>query len=119
VSTQEYKYPPQIYYIAYSLFVSFSLYYLVVLTNIFNIFKRNSVVSFVGKSTMWIYLWHWFVLYLYKEYGFHFSTIFKYLFVFSLSVFITYIQFNFIVLIQRTFRIQDSYRKYMNKIFIG
>jgi len=61
VPTQQYKYPPRVYYLSYSLFALLSLYLLLNNTapKIFN----NSIHSFVSSSSIWIYLWH--ILFIY------------------------------------------------------
>lgn len=56
--TQIMKYPPTIYYISYSLFVSFLL---------LSVFKRLNlknfrIIEFCSRSSLWIYLWHIFLL---------------------------------------------------------
>ncbi len=66
--TQEYKYPPQLYYISYAVSISIVLYLIV------DYGSRKSWVSglkiqpilnliiFLSSSSMWIYLWHIFWL---------------------------------------------------------
>ena len=64
IQTQEYKYPPRIYYISYSILVSLLLYILLD-EQILKIFD-NKIVHFISKSSMWIYLWHVLFLYLWS-----------------------------------------------------
>lgn len=57
VSTQQYKYPPQLYYISYGVMVTLILY------EIFSIKKfervvNNKVVAWFSKNSLWLYLWH-------------------------------------------------------------
>lgn len=57
VITGKYKYPPKIYYLSYTLGVSFAL--IEIFKNFH--FKRcwlTSYVVFLSKSSLWFYLWH-------------------------------------------------------------
>lgn len=60
--TQSYKYPPTAYYISYAMFASTFLYW-VSQTKIFSLIPGKSFISFLGRSSLWIYLWHIFILY--------------------------------------------------------
>jgi Acyltransferase family len=66
--TQEYKYPPQLYYLSYAVSISIFLYLLVdrlVRNNLFSGLKIQPLVNgiiFLSSSSMWIYLWHIFWL---------------------------------------------------------
>ncbi|MGX7099288.1 acyltransferase family protein [Globicatella sanguinis] len=68
-----YKYPPQNYYLAYALGVSFLLY------SIFNKFSfrlnnmnnMNNLFIWISKNSFDIYLWHILALYLLKELEFN------------------------------------------------
>ena len=67
VYTQPFKYPPTTYYFAYSMTASIFAYYFV---TSFNVRIQNlKIIQFIGKSTLWIYLWHWFFLKLYISMG--------------------------------------------------
>lgn len=60
ITSNQFKYPPEIYYISYGLTLSLSLFYFFYKTkcgNKFNKIKCN-ILTFVGSHTMWIYLWH-------------------------------------------------------------
>lgn len=66
VLTQEFKYPPLLYYISYAMFVSVSLYLIskqISLPN--NPFIRNKI-AFISDSTMWIYLWHTYFIFIWR-----------------------------------------------------
>lgn len=65
IRTQDYKYPPQLYYLSYALFISMFLYLL------FDRLQKtqklpnryvNQFVVFISSSSLWIYLWHIFFL---------------------------------------------------------
>ncbi|NEP91195.1 MAG: acyltransferase [Okeania sp. SIO2C2] len=112
---QKYKYPPRIYYIAYSLVIWASLY--LSLTEFLELDKIDDsnplkynfarLFVFISSSTMWIYLWHILVLH-YWSIVLHLfqipnSTFLSFTIVFSLSVIITALQ-KFLIanLIRRT-----------------
>ncbi|QNF32104.1 acyltransferase family protein [Adhaeribacter swui] len=57
LAVQAFKYPPQLYYISYGVFVSLLLYQLLdysVFKNLFN----NQLVLFLSKTSAWVYFWH-------------------------------------------------------------
>jgi fucose 4-O-acetylase-like acetyltransferase len=66
--TQEYKYPPQLYYISYAISISIFLYLLVdylARQNLFSGSQKQPILDFIvflSSSSMWIYLWHIFWL---------------------------------------------------------
>ncbi len=94
--TQNYKYPPQIYYISYGLFVSFLL--LILLENRFlNKIFGNKVFTYIARNSLWIYLWHIIPVYIIKYFGdtlslVNYNCTTKFIFVFSISFLLTYIQ---------------------------
>ena len=65
VPTYIFKYPPRLYYMSYAIFASLSLF-AIFNQKILNFIpdKMNKIILFVGSSTMWIYLWHILLLYL-------------------------------------------------------
>ena len=59
VPTQEFKYPPSIYYLSYALGVSLLLW--MVSDNILVLVKQLNIynpIMFIAQNTIWIYLWH-------------------------------------------------------------
>lgn len=62
VYTYLYKYPPRIYYLSYAILMSFLALEITRKLKIKNEIIYNGI-SFVGKHSMWIYLWH--ILYLF------------------------------------------------------
>ncbi|MFZ5940867.1 MAG: acyltransferase family protein [Bacteroidota bacterium] len=94
VQTQVYKYPPRLYYIAYS-FIAIHIIYLFrhQLTSLFN---RKAIVWLSSKS-LWIYLWHILAYYLWdvitggRTYGLGISIVGS-VFLLFFSVLLTYIQ---------------------------
>lgn len=115
--TQQFKYPPLLYYVSYAISASLLIFYLTTYTNTFNLVKKNRLVLFIGKSTMWIYLWHWLCLKLYNILNFDFFIFGKYIFVFSLATTIAYLQFKFIIFLQNSIYFKRF--SYIRKIFIG
>ena len=62
VATQNFKYPPRLYYLTYAMTVSLLLY-LLSQTKIFTRIFNNRVILFIGSYSLWIYLWQ--ILFLY------------------------------------------------------
>lgn len=64
VKISDYKYPPRMYYLSYGIGISLILYYLFERKNLFNIKEKlnNKLITFIGRHTMWIYLWQIFYL---------------------------------------------------------
>ena len=57
VPTQDFKYPPRIYWISYAVGVSYLL--MLVCEHLEPCFLfDNFVIRFIGRNTLWIYLWH-------------------------------------------------------------
>jgi hypothetical protein len=59
VPTQNFKYPPQIYYLSYAIFVSIVTW--ILSKNLSIILERlhlSSAIQFVARNSLWIYLWH-------------------------------------------------------------
>jgi len=63
VPTQRYKYPPTFYYLSYAVGVSLAVSGIVELLHIDSIFLGR-LLAWIGKRSMWTYLWHIFILYL-------------------------------------------------------
>jgi fucose 4-O-acetylase-like acetyltransferase len=62
VRTQAYKYPPSIYYLSYALGISLFLYGMVEYSRVaYTCLGR--ILQWIGRRTIWIYLWHISVLY--------------------------------------------------------
>jgi peptidoglycan/LPS O-acetylase OafA/YrhL len=62
VDTQLYKYPPRLYYLSYAIFVSLLLWIVFSYIEIKNRIAL-ALILFLSSSSLWIYLWHWFILY--------------------------------------------------------
>lgn len=97
--TQLYKYPPRLYYLSYSVFVSLLLYLLLSVKPLKIL--SNNMILFISSPSMWIYLWHiWFIFV--WEYSVKFrptwanSFLLMFLFLFGLASITTYIQINLV-----------------------
>ncbi len=115
VQTQLYKYPPRPYYLLYAMMISILLYHL---SENFSI-PLTKFVQFIGSSTLWIYLWHWFVMRLYNHFQFNFHYIINYLVVYTLSVFIVYIQYRIVLIFIEKSSISNKSKKFVRKILTG
>ena len=63
VPTNDFKYPARLYYLSYAFAVV-----LILMPNLQNArLRENRVISFVSKSSLWIYLWHILILYVVKS----------------------------------------------------
>lgn len=80
---QSYKYPPTLYYIAYSIVVMLVLYHAV---NLFML-RRNvwPIILIISSNTIWIYLWHIPVVEYFYRYNNETNFFLKYLVVFFVS----------------------------------
>ena len=63
ISNENFKYPPQSYYVSYGIFMSMLVYFLVDKFSVkYNLLERDNflirLVVFIGSSSLWIYLWH-------------------------------------------------------------
>ena len=91
---QQNKYPPQIYYLSYGLFMSLMLNLLFNIKFVATIFN-NEFVRFLSKSSAWLYFWHIIPVYIIQFYGTSIPIISKYsltrfLFILLIAVFITF-----------------------------
>lgn len=97
--TQTFKYPPEGYYLSYALTISLILLYLSRYTKIFTVFMNNKLVAFIGSSTFWIYLWHWYYLKLYYLYHINTNYLIQFLLILLLTLATVYIQKNMLFLL--------------------
>ncbi len=92
ISTQQFKYPPSIYYLSYAIFFT-----LILLLNINSIksmldfLKLTKISLFIAKNSIWVYLWH-IPLVLFIEANF----IIKFIIAMVISTLITYTQINIV-----------------------
>lgn len=94
VQTQNFKYPPRIYYFSYSLF-SIHIIYLIALK--YEKLFKNNFISWLSSNSLWIYLWHIYALYIIKyihilDNDNSFNFIIKFMFIMLFSISFTYLQ---------------------------
>jgi fucose 4-O-acetylase-like acetyltransferase len=117
VLTQNYKYPPQLYYLSYSLFASIWLYLVAdyICSKYLILFKKLSLdklISFLSNSSLWIYLWHIFFLYYWKFFAKQLSLnpnkLPEFAIVFALAVLTVYLQKKIIVLLLKKLCLKEK-----------
>lgn len=101
VETGEYKYPPRLYYLAYSLGVSI---WLMLGKNVFQYIDArikvlHAVVSVLSEHSLWFYLWH--ILFLQIGKRLIYNSFIYYLFVVGMCFLIIALQNNIIELCER------------------
>ncbi len=89
--TPTYKYPPRSYFIVYGLFASMLLWSL---RSFLKPMTNNKVILFIGRNTIWIYLWH--IVYVSLANIFLDSWIIKYFMVCLLAIITYMIQYSII-----------------------
>lgn len=117
--TQKFKYPPEGYYFSYALLVSIFLFYVSKFTKAFNAISQNKFIIFVGSSTFWIYLWHWYFLKLYYSHNFDLHYIIKFLVIFLLTVALVFLQNKVLLYILNKFSFKQKTKKIFITIFTG
>jgi peptidoglycan/LPS O-acetylase OafA/YrhL len=95
-STQDFKYPPTLYYVSYGIFVSLLMYLLLDISKIKNFFT-NKFVMYVSQSSLWLYFWHIIPIYLLKLFGSNLQIvsgnfITRFLFIIIVALILTYVQ---------------------------
>jgi peptidoglycan/LPS O-acetylase OafA/YrhL len=65
VATQNFKYPPTIYYLSYAFFALTMVYLIMTKVNIVNKHIINRV-TWLSSNSLWIYLWHIFAFYVWQ-----------------------------------------------------
>ena len=119
VDTDTYKFPARIYYVSYALLASMMFLYLLKFSNAFNFVKSNRFVRFIGRSTLWIYLWHYFFIKVYHKLHLKNSIVLEYIVIFSVSAAFVYLQTRFVFFLNQ--RLNGGVRdgNLMVKIFTG
>jgi len=93
--TQNYKYPPQLYYISYGMFISLFLY-IVLDVKVIRSICSNKLVMFISQNSIWLYFWHIIFIYLLKFSDKEIQPLFnnfiaRFAFIFTLALVVTYI----------------------------
>jgi len=88
ITTQPYKYPPQSYYLSYALFISILAWMASGrITQLLGQVNLLPAILFVGRNSIWIYLWHIPFIQIIKL-----PVSLRYIAVFSIAVAITFLQ---------------------------
>ncbi|MFN6569575.1 MAG: hypothetical protein RMY31_020620 [Dendronalium sp. ChiSLP03b] len=115
-----YKYPPQLYYTSYALGVSLILYYVV--AQFSDKITRNKVLSkffiFTGSNTLWIYLWHTFVLNCLKLAKINLNFVVAFFVVVSSAIAITHIQRKIVGLSIKNLDINPGQTELLKVLFL-
>ena len=94
VGTQEFKYPPRLYYMAFAFAVIILLWLTRDgITSFFKRIKLSQCFAWIGSHTIWIYFWHIIALNLVRG---HFTWTVKFLIVFTAASLVTLLQ-NYLV----------------------
>lgn len=112
IPTQEFKYPPSLYYLSYALFVSSSLWFYLNLSNISLI--RANLINFISKYSMWIYLWH--IVFIKSI---HCSAFIKFILVYTFAIVVAWLQLLFINYLISKLKPNGKAAKNLKLIFIG
>lgn len=117
VSLQDYKYPPQFYYISYG-FMSVSVLWLlrIKIVNLLNRLKLLTACVFVGQHTIWCYFWH--IFFVWIVVGRISSSFIRFLIVFLGAILMVYLQHLLLNIVLPS--IKDEYlKKKIQVIFNG
>ncbi len=87
----EFKYPPKLYYISYSLFASYLLFALFEKFEFKNM-NVKKIIVFISKSSLWIYLWHILYVYFVKNFIENANWFIQYIIVLFAAILTAYIQ---------------------------
>ena len=101
---QNYKYPPNSYYIIYGIFMSVLLYYIkYVLPGRAEIFFSSKQIMFIGSNTIWIYLYHIPLIQITTFLNVKIWYL-QFLIVYLLAIMITYIQVSIVKMIENKYK---------------
>lgn len=113
--TFNYKYPPSLFYLSYSIFVSSFLWVMADrLCKGHFYFKSNSVLGFISSNSIWIYLWH---IPLVKV--IHYDYWIKYFLVFSIAAIVCCVQIYLVDVFIRKFIVNQRLARNIKIIFTG
>lgn len=115
VPTQEFKFPPSIYYFSYALAVSCLIW--INSERIYHFVESMQIKAglyYVAQNSIWIYLWHIpFVRFIHTHY------LLKYILVFTAATILTYIQTSIIHYILMPRMPNEKSRRNLKAIFTG
>jgi fucose 4-O-acetylase-like acetyltransferase len=119
-ASHSYKYPPQLYYVSFALGVSLLLYYVV--DKFSERIAGNKALSkffiFTGGNTLWIYLWHTFVLNCLKLARINLNFVVAFFVVVSSAIAITHIQRKIVGLSIKNLDITPGQTELLNVLFL-
>lgn len=104
-----YKYPPRLFYSQYAIAMCFLLFYAKSYLATF----RNSLIAFVGSSSIWIYLWH--ILFLFLLPKMHWGL--RFILVCSLAMLLSYLQQQLVAFFIRVSGCSAAWSKQLRIIF--
>lgn len=111
------KYPPMLYYTSYAIAVVMILFaYKNKIQMAFHMLKLETLTTFVGTHSIWIYFWHIPII----NIGLKISDnyLIRYLFVYTVAVAITSMQVQMVNYITQLIR-NDNIKKNVKQIFLG
>ena len=88
-SVQIAKYPPRLYFLSYGIFCSFLLLTLCenFKLNIYN----NKIIKYISNHSLWIYLWHILIRFIYIKKGFTDVWYVDYIIIYVMSITLSFI----------------------------
>lgn len=95
VQTQEYKYPPSLYYLSYSLFWINIVY--ILCKKVLHNWIPNAFSEWFSSNSLWVYLWHIMAIFIWNKIlsdsvHFDFESLVKFVFILSFGVTATLLQ---------------------------
>lgn len=117
IPTQQFKYPPQIYYFSYALFASLVLFYLTKFHE--SKLYQLRLFQFIGRSTLWIYLWHWFFIKVYNYINIDLHYFSKYMVIYSSTIVLVYVQTSLVSLVTDRKILNTNKNRLLIKLFTG
>lgn len=121
VATQVYKYPPQLYYLSYAIAISLLAYLgSGFMLQLVERAKLKNITLFIGQNSMWIYLWHIFVIRIKITFGLEFhSFISFYAFVYFLAILFTIAQRYLVNQAIQYYGIENQNKKFILSVLTG
>ena len=98
------KYPPRIYYLSFGVFVSFLL--MTVLEKYDLRLFKNKIIGFISAHSMWIYLWHILVIFVYEKLHLPENWVLKYIVVFTGAVVVTLVVNKILDVIEKRMKLK-------------
>lgn len=115
VQTQDYKYPPSLYYLAYAMSASILIWvFSGQIWKVVELAKVKDFVLFVAQNSLWIYLWH-IPIAQFLEINF----LLKYLVAFTVPVVIVFIQVQFVQNVLMSKIHNKAIQKNLKTLFTG